>query len=268
MRKTGPTGTRSRGRVLSMVAVVALTALLTVACTQDPEEGSAGSTTSAPSGDTASTSDAVSGNECPYVVDHSEADFYPIQPSFSAGYIMSVQKLTSDTADWAYEVKAQFPYSNWTAWYLYNLKGATALQVVGQGHDPRRRIHQPLRAGQPRAGAPSAASPSRSCPATTPATTVSRDAGRGQERGAAPCGGLAPTAWPSSAAATGRFANDGLGDYDRAGLRAARPTRRTRPSRPSPPTRPPVRWATRSTTAVPRASSPRSSGTTDRRPSR
>ena len=56
MRKTGSTGPRSRVRVLWMLAVVAVTAMLTVACTQDPEEGSAGSTTSAPSGDSASAS--------------------------------------------------------------------------------------------------------------------------------------------------------------------------------------------------------------------
>ncbi len=215
MRKTGPTGTRSRGRVLSMVAVVALTALLTVACTQDPEEGSADSTTSAPSGDTASTSDAVSGNECPYVVDHSEADFYPIQPSFSAGYIMSVQKLTSDTADWAYEVKAEFPYSNWTAWYLYNLKGQPLYKLSDKDTTPDAGSTNPFVQGNP------VLAPERSftitfMPSTTPATTVSQMQAEGKNVALLPAVGstdgvaiVSRSYWS--------FANDGLGDYDRAG---------------------------------------------------
>ena len=94
----------------------------------------------------------MTGAECPYVVDESKADFYPIQPSFSAGYMMSVQKLNSDTADWAYEVKGDFPYSNWTAWYLYDLKGVPLYKFSDATITPDAGLDQPVRAGQPGAG--------------------------------------------------------------------------------------------------------------------
>ena len=40
-----------------------------------------------------------------------------------AGYTAAGQHLNSETANWAYVVEGDFPYSNWMAWYLYSAKG-------------------------------------------------------------------------------------------------------------------------------------------------
>ena len=92
---------------------------------------------------------AVTGNACPMVFDASSADFYPIQPSFSAGYTAAAQKLSSDTADWAYVVEGDFPYVYWNAWYLYDIKGVPLLKIAGADLLPEARLHQPVRGGQP-----------------------------------------------------------------------------------------------------------------------
>lgn len=57
----------------------------------------------------------MTGNVCPQILDATEADFYPVQPSFSAGYSITAQKLNNSTADWAYVVSGDFPYSQWMA---------------------------------------------------------------------------------------------------------------------------------------------------------
>ncbi len=92
---------------------------------------------------------AVTGNECPMVVDASSADFYPIQPSFSAGYTAAGQKLNSDTADWAYVVEGDFPYSNWMAWYLYDTNGVPVYKVSDQDIIPDEGSTNPFVDGNP-----------------------------------------------------------------------------------------------------------------------
>lgn len=102
---------------IAMLAVV----LASTACTAT--SGSTSTASGSGSASASSTSAAVSGNTCPQVLDASEADFYPIQPSFSAGYNVAAQKLDSTTQNWAYVVSGDFPYSQWMAWYLYDSKG-------------------------------------------------------------------------------------------------------------------------------------------------
>ena len=94
------------------------------------------------------------------VLDASEADFYPIQPSFSAGYTVTAQKLNSATADWAYVISGDFPYSQWMAWYLYDTKGVPLFKFSDSGHQGRRRVDEPVRRRQQGARARSAATTS------------------------------------------------------------------------------------------------------------
>lgn len=158
---------------------------------------------------------AVTGAQCPYVLDESKADFYPIQPSFSAGYVMAVQKLTSDTQDWAYVVKGDFPYSNWTAWYLYDLKGVPLFKFSDASITPDPGSTNPFVQGNP------ILAPKRSftlyfMPATTPASVVSSMQADGKNVALLPKMGstdgvsiVSRSYWS--------LANDGLGDYDRSG---------------------------------------------------
>lgn len=158
---------------------------------------------------------AVTGGECPYVLDESKADFYPIQPSFSAGYLMAVQKLTSTTADWAYVVTGDFPYSNWTAWYLYDLKGVPLFKFSDASITPDEGSTNPFVQGNP------ILAPERSftlyfMPATTPSSVVSVMEDEGKNVALMPKVGstdgvsiVSRSYWS--------FANDDLGDYDRSG---------------------------------------------------
>ena len=176
---------------------------------------------------------------------------------------MSVQKLTSDTADWAYEVKADFPYSQLDGLVPLQPEGRTALQVVATRTRPaRRRVDQPVRRRAtpcwPRAQLhhhvhAQRPHPPRRCPQMqAEGKNVALLPAVGSTDGVSI---VSRSYWS--------FANDGLGDYDRSGYGGPTDTPYPDHRRPSPPTRPPVRSATRSTTAVPRASCPRSSGTTD-----
>ena len=124
------------------------------ACTSTPSGSPAtpetsSSATEAASGATASSEPAVSGNECPQVFDASQADFYPIQPSFSAGYTAAGQHLNSDTADWAYVVEGDFPYSNWMAWYLYSAKGVPLFKFSDTAITPDQGSTNPFVDGNP-----------------------------------------------------------------------------------------------------------------------
>jgi hypothetical protein len=199
-----------------MAAFLALTAVV-AACTQDPDKGSASGSTTSQEGSTTAANAAVTGNECPYVVDHSEADFYPIQPSFSAGYIMSVQKLNSSTANWAYQVKGDFPYSNWTAWYLYNLKGQPLYKLGDSQTNPDPGSTNPFAQGNPVLAAKRSFTITF-MPATTPASLVSQMQADGQNVALLPAVGstdgvsiVSRSYWS--------FSNDGLGDYDRSGYK-------------------------------------------------
>jgi len=113
-------------RPVAPVLVVSLTAaaLAIAAC----GGGSAQKTTATT---TATQSTAATGSgACPQVVDWSSADFYPIQPSFSAGYQLFAQKNDSSAANVGYVLDGQFPYSNWMAWYVYTAKGVPVAKLA------------------------------------------------------------------------------------------------------------------------------------------
>ncbi|TFH20539.1 MAG: hypothetical protein E4H05_02075 [Acidimicrobiales bacterium] len=212
---------------------VAATALLIAGCASDGDSQSDASQPGTSSGSTAVTSEpgsaptsavtstpgdkepAVSCNECPSVVDASSADFYPIQPSFSAGYTAAGQKLNSDTADWAYVVEGDFPYSNWMAWYLYDTNGVPIYKVSDQDIIPNEGSTNPFVDGNP------VLAPKRSytlyfMPSTTPASVVSDMQAAGKNVGLLPAQGDTPGVSIVSRSYWS-FANDGLGDYDRFG---------------------------------------------------
>ena len=173
--------------------------------------GAAQTTTTTAAGTTA----ANTGSECPQVVDTSKADFYPIQPSFSAGYEMWGQKLNSDTAGWAYVVTADFPYSNWTAWYTYNTQGVPLVKLSDTSIVPNVGSTNPFVVGNP------ILAPQRSfniymMPATTPASVVSSMQAAGKNVIVLPAVGSTPGVSIVSRSYWS-FANDGMGNYDRFG---------------------------------------------------
>lgn len=165
----------------------------------------------------ASSVPAVTGNECPQVFDASQADFYPIQPSFSAGYTAAGQHLNSDTADWAYVVEGDFPYSNWMAWYLYSAKGVPLFKFSDTAITPDQGSTNPFVDGNP------ILAPERSyhiyfMPSSTPASVVTSMQDEGKNVALLPTSESTPDVvivsrsyWP--------FSNDGLGAYDRFGYR-------------------------------------------------
>ena len=158
---------------------------------------------------------APAGNQCPQAVDISKADFYPIQPSFSAGYEVWVQKLTSDTASWAYEVTADFPYSNWTAWYLYSLKGVPLFK-----YDDDKLLADAGSTNPFVQGAKILAAPRHFhiyfMPATTPANVVAQMQAQGKNVALLPAVGSTPAVAIVSRSYWS-FVNDGLGNYNRLG---------------------------------------------------
>ena len=204
-----------RARGVRTLTVAAAVVLLAASCSSGSDPGSGGEGASGTSRPSTTSAPAVSGAECPYVLDQSKADFYPIQPSFSAGYTMSVQKLTSDTADWAYVVKGDFPYSTWTAWYLYDLKGVPQFKFADAAITPDPGSTNPFVQGNP------ILAPKRSftlyfMPATTPSSVVTSMQSEGKNVALMPKMGstdgvsiVSRSYWSLS--------NDGLGDYDRSG---------------------------------------------------
>ena len=208
--------TRSPRLLILPVALV----LGLAACTTTPSGSPATPETSssaaeAASDGAASSVPAVSGNECPQVFDASQADFYPIQPSFSAGYTAAGQHLNSDTADWAYVVEGDFPYSNWMAWYLYSAKGVPLFKFSDTAITPDQGSTNPFVDGNP------ILAPERSyhiyfMPSSTPASVVTSMQDEGKNVALLPTSESTPDVvivsrsyWP--------FSNDGLGDYDRFG---------------------------------------------------
>jgi len=193
------------------VVVAAAVVLSGGTAVADSATTSTSTSTTAPAGGSAS----VPGNQCPQAVDASKADFYPIQPSFSAGYQMWVQKLTGDTASWAYEVTADFPYSNWTAWYLYNLKGVPLFK-----YDDDKLLADAGSTNPFAQGAPILASPRHFhvyfMPATTPPSVVAQMQSQGQNVALLPAVGSTPAVSIVSRSYWS-FVNDGLGNYDRFG---------------------------------------------------
>ena len=217
----GEAGTGGRARRLLAGALCAAALLAAAGC--GSSDSSSSSSTSAGSSTAGSTSTgasssgdlAVTGNVCPYVNDQSKADFYPIQPSFSAGYLAAGQNLSSDTADWAYVIDAQFPYSNWMAWYLYDTKGVPLFKFSDNKLTAEPGSTNPTVDGNPILASPRAYK-MYFMPATTPASVVSEMQGQGKNVALLPKIGSTPgvsivhrSYWS--------FKNDGLGDYDRLG---------------------------------------------------
>jgi hypothetical protein len=169
----------------------------------------------ATTGASAGTSTAVSGNVCPQVLDASQADFYPIQPSFSAGYTATAQKLDSTTANWAYVISGDFPFSQWMAWYLYDTKGVPLFKFSDSAIVPDDGSINPYVVGNKILATP------RSyhiylMPSNTPSSVVKSMESSGKN----------VTLLPKSSSTPGvsivsrsywSFSNYGLGDYDRFG---------------------------------------------------
>ena len=209
---------RPRGRAATAaggLAIATVVVLFAASCSSS-SDGAAGKEAAEGAKTSATTAPpAVTGSQCPYVLDESKADFYPIQPSFSAGYLMAVQKLTADTEDWAYVVTGDFPYANWTAWYLYDLKGVPLYKFSDASITPDEGSTNPFVQGNP------ILAPKRSytltfMPATTPASVVSDMQADGENVALLPEVGstdgislVSRSYWS--------FGNDGLGDYDRSG---------------------------------------------------
>ncbi len=138
MRRIRPAGHRSFALTASAVLLLALSAVPATAADPSPPAASTDSGGSVPAG-----------NLCPQVLDASSADFYPVQPSFSAGYTLAGQKLNDDTADWAYVISGEFPYSYWMSWYLYNTKGQPLFKLSDQDIIPEPGSTNPFVSGQP-----------------------------------------------------------------------------------------------------------------------
>ena len=203
---------RPRRFLLTFIAILlTLTAGAAVPASAQTTTTSTTTTTGGSSGSTP----AVTGNGCPFAADTSKADFFPIQPSFSAGYTMTIQNLTSDTAGWAYEITADFPYSNWTAWYLYNEKGVPLFKWSDSAIVADAGSTNPFVAGNP-----ILASPRHFhlyfMPATTPAAVVQQMQAQGQNVALLPALGSTPAVSIVSRSYWS-LANDGLGNYDRFG---------------------------------------------------
>lgn len=158
---------------------------------------------------------AVSGNECPQVLDASTADFYPIQPSFSAGYTAAGQHLNSDTAQWAYVVEGDFPYSNWMGWYLYSAKGVPLFKFSDSAIAADEGSTNPYVDGN------AVLAPDRGyhiyfMPSGTPQSVVTAMQESGKNVALLPAASTTPDVVIVSRSYWS-FANDGLGDYDRFG---------------------------------------------------
>jgi hypothetical protein len=163
----------------------------------------------------ATQSSAVSGNQCPMVLDASEADFYPIQPSFSAGYSVAAQSLNSTTEDWAYVISGDFPYSQWMAWYLYSTKGVPLFKFSDSAIKPDPGSTNPFVVGS------KVLAPERSyhlylMPSDTPSSVVSSMESEGKNVTLLPAASTTPGVSIVSRSYWS-FSNDNLGSYDRFG---------------------------------------------------
>ena len=131
----------------SLLALLAAGAVGTSGALAASPAASAPATSPAPSAPSASPTST--GSMCPQVWDAAEADYYPVQPSFSAGYSAAAQLLNSDTADWAYVVTGDYPYSYWMSWYLYDTKGVPLFKVSDTAIAPDAGSTDPFVPGNP-----------------------------------------------------------------------------------------------------------------------
>lgn len=206
-----------RARSVAVGGIAILLAL--TGCTgQDPD--TAGSATDRASASAAASAvdsarAAVTGNVCPMAMDASEADYFPIQPSFSAGYSMTAQTLNDTTKDWAYVVSGDFPYSNWMAWYLYTTAGVPLVKLSDTTIQPDSGSTNPFVPGNKVLASP------RSyhlyfMPSDTPTDVVSSMQAEGMNVALLPDQGSTPGVSIVSRSYWS-FSNDDLGDYDRFG---------------------------------------------------
>ncbi len=156
---------RYGGRLRGVAALAGLLPLMVMAMTAPSAQAQARAQADA-------APPAVTGNECPTLVYAANASFYPVQPSFHAGYDNVWEKLNATTASWAFVISAQFPYSNWTSWNLYNLKGVPLFTFNRTKIQPDPGSVNPFQSGVP------VLAPNRSyhlylMPASTPASVIS-----------------------------------------------------------------------------------------------
>jgi hypothetical protein len=216
-RQTGrrPIGAAMRARRTTALAVGALLALAACTSSSDIVAGSASRSGGGASEGTASSTAAVSGSTCPMAFDASEADFYPIQPSFSAGYTVAAQSLNSTTEDWAYVISGDFPYSQWMAWYLYSTKGVPLFKFSDSAIKPDPGSTNPYVVGS------KVLAPERSyhiylMPSDTPSSVVSSMQSQGKNVTLLPAASTTPGVSIVSRSYWS-FSNDDLGSYDRFG---------------------------------------------------
>ena len=177
--------------------------------------GASGALAASPAPSAPAASPTTSGNMCPQAFDAAQADYYPVQPSFSAGYSAAGQLLNSDTADWAYVVSGDYPYSYWMAWYLYDTKGVPLFKVSDTDIAPDAGSTNPFVPGNPIL-APTRHYSITFMPADTPADVITDMQAAGQNVALLPAVDSTPgvsivfrSYWSLS--------NDDLGDYDRFG---------------------------------------------------
>ena len=91
----------------------------------------------------------VTGNECPTMVYTANATFYPVQPSFHAGYDNVWERLNDTTARWGFVISAQYPFSQWMAWNIYNTPGVPTFTFNRTAIDPDPGSVNPYRSGVP-----------------------------------------------------------------------------------------------------------------------
>lgn len=183
-------------------------------CTSGSNDADASHSASRPA-ITASAQPAVTGNTCPQILDASTADFYPVQPSFSAGYQIAAQKLNDDTKDWAYVLTGDFPYSYWMAWYLYTTKGVPLVKVSDSDITADEGSTNPFVTGNKILTEPRSYTITF-MPADTPNDVIDQMRTDGRNVALLPEQGSTP-----GVSIVGRsywsLVNDGLGDYDRWG---------------------------------------------------
>jgi|GEM_PF-2123386 len=199
---------RARATTALMACVLAL-----AACTSSSHPQDSASPTRTTSGSPRPV--AVTGNACPQAFDASEADFFPIQPSFSAGYTVAAQNLNSTTQTWAYVINGDFPYSQWMAWYLYTTKGVPIYKFSDADITPDAGSTNPYVVGNKILAAP------RSyhlylMPSTTPSSVVSSMQSSGKNVVLMPSSSQTPGVSIVSRSYWS-FSNDNLGTWDRFG---------------------------------------------------
>jgi len=131
--------TRQLARRLALPAVASGALLLAMT-------GCGGGSTSSSTTSSTATTASTGQNVCPQIVDWSSADFYPIQPSFSAGYQLFAQKNQGDVG---YILDGDFPYSNWMAWYVYSGTGVPLAKIADKDITPQAGSTNPTVDGKP-----------------------------------------------------------------------------------------------------------------------